>query len=153
MEQEKMKRGREGEDETRMENNNNAKKRDVNGINLMKEVEKEEGCSEGWESHLALGVFDFPWLKDGVTSKLENYLFDFEDNFSTFLEHEDASFKAPTIDFSGACGLCHTPEPSMPHIPETKLEDIAWKPFQSDMLELETEDVDCIWSSLLNHPL
>ncbi|RDY01519.1 hypothetical protein CR513_15139, partial [Mucuna pruriens] len=141
MEQMKMKRAREGDDhETQkgcFENNNKAKKRDVHGMKLMKkDVGKEkEGCSS--ESHLALGVFDFPWLKDGVS----NYLLDFEDNFSSFLQQEDASFKGASIDFS----MCETLE--------AKLEDIAWNPFESDLLKLEAEDVDCIWTSLLNQPL
>ncbi|KAB2635439.1 pentatricopeptide repeat-containing protein [Pyrus ussuriensis x Pyrus communis] len=33
------------------------------------------------ETHLALGVFDFPWLKDGVISKPEDL--NFEDVFSS----------------------------------------------------------------------
>ncbi|KAH1088855.1 hypothetical protein GYH30_019724 [Glycine max] len=125
MEQQKMKRAREGDDETQkgcFENNENAKKRD------------EEGCSSE-----ALGVFDFPWLKDGVTTKPEDYLMDLEDNLSSLLEQEDSSFKAATacIDFSS----------------EAKLEDLAWQPFESDVLELEADDVDYIWSSLLKQPL
>ncbi|KAK7262053.1 hypothetical protein RJT34_29613 [Clitoria ternatea] len=140
----KMKRARETEEEEEEENqvecleNNkkNAKKRDVCGVNFMKEEEKDEGCSE-----LALGVFDFPWLKDGVTSKSEDHLFGFQDNFSSFLEQEDASFKADSV------------ESSMAHIPEAKLEDVACQPFENNVLELEAEDVDCIWSSLLNDPL
>ncbi|KAG4378262.1 hypothetical protein GLYMA_17G004050v4 [Glycine max] len=126
MEKQKMKRAREGDDETQ-----NAKKRDACG---MKDVKKEEGCSSE-----ALGVFDFPWLKDGVTSKSEDYLLDFEDNFSSLLEQEDSSFQAATasIHFSS----------------EAKLENLAWQPFESDVLELEADDVDCIWTSLLKQPL
>ncbi|ESW26072.1 hypothetical protein PHAVU_003G089000 [Phaseolus vulgaris] len=157
MEQQKMKRGRQGEDERQKEwyeneNNVNGKRRDVRGMKLMKEVEKEKkekqkaGCSsDAWESQLALGVFDFPWLKDGVTCKSEDYFLDFEDNFSSLLQQEDASSKASTVDLSRAYGLFETPE--------DKLEDIAWQPFESDMVEHEAEDVDCIWSSLLKHPL
>ncbi|KAG5039162.1 hypothetical protein JHK86_020002 [Glycine max] len=98
------------------------------------DVKKEEGCSSE-----ALGVFDFPWLKDGVTTKPEDYLMDLEDNLSSLLEQEDSSFKAATacIDFSS----------------EAKLEDLAWQPFESDVLELEADDVDYIWSSLLKQPL
>ncbi|XP_061354850.1 uncharacterized protein LOC133299414 [Gastrolobium bilobum] len=131
----KKKRGREGENETEtemecLENSNKAKKRDMYG---MKDVE-EEGCS-----HLAFGVFDFPWLKDGVTFKSEDYLFDFEDYFSSSLQQEDANFEAA--------------EASKHHIPEAKLEDNAWETFESDLLELQAEDLDCIWTSLLNQPL
>ncbi|KAK7387648.1 hypothetical protein VNO78_22435 [Psophocarpus tetragonolobus] len=142
-----MKRERERDDETHKEyfGNNKAKKRDVSHIKFMKDVKKgKEDCSsETWESNLAFGVFDFPWLKDGVTSKSEDYLLDFEDNFSSLLE-EDSFFKTANIDFSQAY---------MAHIPESKLEDIAWQPFENDISELEAEDVDCIWSSLLKQPL
>ncbi|CAJ1941574.1 unnamed protein product [Sphenostylis stenocarpa] len=153
MEQQKMKRARQGDDETQkewFEHDNNAKRRDVCGMKLMKDVEKEKE-KEGWssearESQLALGVFDFPWLKDGVTSKSEGYFLDFEDNFSSLFEQEDVSSKASSVDLSNAYGLFETPE--------AKLEDIAWQPFESDMVEHEVEeDVDCIWSSLLKHPL
>lgn len=154
-----MKRARERDGETHkeccFENSHKAKKRDVYGINLMKDVEKEEeGCSsEAWESQLAFEVFDFPWLKDGITCKSEDYLLDFGDNFSSLLEQEDAFLKAAGIDFSMAYGLCETPEACMAHFPEAKLEDIAWTPLESDILRLKAEDVDCIWSSLLNQTL
>ncbi|KAJ1420978.1 hypothetical protein SESBI_14128, partial [Sesbania bispinosa] len=45
------------------------------------------------------------------------------------------------------------PEVSMAHIPEANLVEDLWQPFESNGLELEAEDVDCIWSSLLNKPL
>jgi len=153
-----MKRARQGDDESEKElyeKEKNAKRRDVRGMKLMKEVEKEKkgkekqkgGCcsSEAWESQLALGVFDFPWLKDGVTCKSEDYFLEFEDNFSSLLEQEDASSKASRVDLSMAYGLFETPE--------DKLEDIAWLPLESDIVEHEAEDVDCIWSSLLKQPL
>lgn len=159
-----MKRGREGEDEaetagTSLENNNNAKKRDVYGISFMKEkkvVVEEKGCFKAWDStNLALGVFDFPWLKDGVMSKSEEGCFlDCEDSFLSSLERQDTSFKADGIDFCEEQGLCDAPEGSMAHIPEDKLVEDLWQPFGSDGLELQaTEDVDCIWSFLLNKPL
>ncbi|KAJ1400380.1 hypothetical protein SESBI_29587 [Sesbania bispinosa] len=114
----KRKRGRE--DESEMECfENKGKKRDV----LMEEKE------------LAVGVFDFPWLKekDGV-SESEDY---FEDKFASSLQvdQDGASF---SIEF---------------FIPEAKLEDDAWHPFESETLELQADDADCIWSSLLNQPL
>ncbi|QCD79845.1 hypothetical protein DEO72_LG2g163 [Vigna unguiculata] len=149
--QQKTKRGRQEDDDESekewYENANNAKRRDVCGMKLMKEVEKEkekekekEGCSsDAWESQLGLGVFDFPWLKDGVRCKSEEYFLGFEDNFSSLLEQEDASSKGSSV------GLFETPE--------EKLEHIAWQPFESEMVEHEAEDVDCIWSSLLKHPL
>ncbi|BAT77281.1 hypothetical protein VIGAN_01538000, partial [Vigna angularis var. angularis] len=129
--------GREGDDETEKEwyeNEKNAKRRDVE-----KEKEKEGCCSD-------VGVFDFPWLKDGVRSKSEEYFLDFEDNFSSLLEEEDASWKGnSSVDLLKAYGLFESPE--------EKLDHIAWQPFESDMVEHEAEDIDCIWSSLLRHPL
>lgn len=148
----KKKRVRKEEDEAEIvgssfENNNNAKKRDVDhGISFMKDKEevKEEGC---WDSNSALGVFDFPWLKDGVVSKYEDL--GFEDNFMSSLKHQD-TFKAAGIDFSDEYD---TPEVSMAHIPESKLVEDVWHPFESNGLGMEAEDVDCIWSSLLDQPL
>lgn len=139
-----MKRARERDDEAQIrsfENNNKkAKKRDKN---LMKEKQKDseaEDVSSSWDSsQLALGVFDFPWLKDGVISKTEDYFLDFEDKFSSSLEHEG-------LDFSEAYSFCETPEAS-------KMVDTVWYPFEREGLEIKAEDVDCIWSSLLNKPL
>lgn len=140
MEQQKAKRGRQGDDETEKEwyeNEKNAKRRDVE---KEKEKEKEGCCSDAWESELGLGVFDFPWLKDGVR------FLDFEDKFSSLLEEEDASWKGnSSVDLLKTYGLFESGE--------EKLEHIAWQPFESDMVEHEAEDVNCIGSSLFQHPL
>ncbi|RDX69935.1 hypothetical protein CR513_50882, partial [Mucuna pruriens] len=124
-------------------NNNNAKKRNVYGISFTKEKKEveEKDCFKAWDSHLAMGVFDFPWLKDGVTSKSDHCL-DFEDNFSSSIERQDTLFKASGVDFSEEYGLCETPEASMAHIQEAKLVDDMWQPFESNGLELEAEDAD-----------
>lgn len=150
MDKEKMKRARDDDDDEDC----NAKKRDVYGINLGKEnqqndVESEKASSsssnQSLDSNLALGVFDFPWLKDGVVYKTEDYLVDFEDKFSSSLEnHHDG-----VQHFSEACCYFETPETS-----KVVMEDV-WQPFdvESDNDELEikaSEDVDCIWSSLVN---
>lgn len=98
MEWEKNKRAREDdgiEIESSSESNMGVKKRNAYGISLAKEKKKEmeeEDYLEAWDSHLAMGVFDFPWLKDGVMSKSDQCL-DFEDNFSSSLEHQDTLFK------------------------------------------------------------
>ncbi|CAJ1962780.1 unnamed protein product [Sphenostylis stenocarpa] len=156
MEWEKNKRAREDdgiETESSSESNDNAKKRNVYGISFTKEKKdmEEKDYLKAWDSHLAMGVFDFPWLKDGVMSKSDQCL-DFEDNFSSSLEHQDTFFKHD-VDFYEEYGLCVTPEASMAHIEEAKLAEDMWQPFESNGLELETEDGDCIWSSLLNKPL
>ncbi|KAJ7946480.1 DNA binding sequence-specific DNA binding transcription factors [Quillaja saponaria] len=151
MEQQKnMKRTRERGD---YDETKNTKKQDLYGINFNmdtknREVVQDNGFNtEEWDStQLALGVFDFPWLKDGVVSKSENYYLDFEDEFSIF--------KAAGIDYSEEtyC-LCENTEASMVHFPEEELGENVWKPFESiNGLELETEGMDCIWSSLLNQP-
>ncbi|KAE9599141.1 hypothetical protein Lal_00043848 [Lupinus albus] len=162
-EKKKRKRAREEEGENKIvgssfEENNNAKKRgfEINfmkGKDKVKEEEEEEGFWDDSGSNLAFGVFDFPWLKDGVISKPED-LEDFEDNFMSCLEHQDntSSFKVSGIDFSNEYGLCETSEvSSMSHIPESKLVEDAWEKFDdSNGWELKTEDLDnCTW----NHPL
>lgn len=156
MEQDKKKKRVRGEGETQKQDfeNENAKRRDVNGVNLEKELEEKEGCSSSSEPEEALGVFDFPWLKDGVMFKTEEYLLGFEDSFSSSLEKEHVAAAAASVDFCKEYGLNEIPEASMIHVPEAKLEDNAWHPIEdAGTLELKAEDVDCIWSSLLNHPL
>ncbi|XP_020221944.1 uncharacterized protein LOC109804508 isoform X2 [Cajanus cajan] len=143
MEQVKNKRGREDDGVEIVESsfeNNTAKKRNVYGISFTKE-------NKEMEEKEAMGVFDFPWLKDGVTSKSDDQCWDFEDNFLSSLEGQDTLFNAGD-DFCEeyAYDLCETPESSMAHVQEAKLvEDYG--------LELEVEDGDCIWSFLLNKPL
>lgn len=136
-------------------NNNNAKKRNVYGTSFTEEKEEveENDCFNALDSHLGMGVFDFPWLKDGVTSK-SNECLDFEDNFLSSIEHQDATLDACGVDFSEECGFCETPKSSMAHIQEAKLVEDIWQPFESNNgLELEAEDGDCIWNFLLNKPL
>ena len=81
-------------------------------------------------------VFDFPWLKDGVICKSEEYFNDFEDNNTCFKVSYDVDF----FDTS----MVH-------HIPEAKLIEDLWLPFEINGLELEAEDFDCVWSSLINN--
>ncbi|OIW13884.1 hypothetical protein TanjilG_31773 [Lupinus angustifolius] len=164
----KNKRAREEEGENKIvgssfeeNNNNNAKKRGFE-ISFMKDKNKvkEEEAEEGsWDcdSNLGFGVFDFPWLKDGVISKPED-LEDFEDNFMSCLQHQDtSSFKVSGIDnFCDEYGLCETiSEASMSHIPDSKLVEDAWKQFdKNNGWKLEAEDADnSTWTSLFNHPL
>ncbi|KAL5097579.1 hypothetical protein RYX36_001906 [Vicia faba] len=138
MEQEKNKRAREYDDVEgkiwfSFENNNNkkSKKRDKNN-----EVEEK--------GYLAFGVFDFPWLKDGVICKSEECFMDFEDSFLSLLQNQDnGCFKVSSgFEFFDECdGLCEDPKTSM--------EDV-WLPFEINGLELQDEDLDCFWSSLLN---
>ncbi|KAK7331190.1 hypothetical protein VNO77_25408 [Canavalia gladiata] len=156
--QKKNKRAREDNEveiESSFVDNNNAKKRDSYGISFSKEKKEVEdkGCLNAWNSHLALGVFDFPWLKDGVISKSEDCFLYLEDNFMSSLEPQDTSFEASSIEICEEHGLCETIEESIAHIPELKLMEDVLQPFESNGLELEVEDVDCIWSFVLNKPL
>lgn len=139
-------------------NNSNAKKRDVNGMSFMKKKEEEEveenGFFKGWDSsHFALGVFDFPWLKDGgVMSNSDDWFLDFEDNF--LQSHTSSRNDHGGVDIFEECGLCNIPEASTSHVQDAKfLEDDVGQQFEGNGLELEAEDVDCIWSSLLNKPI
>lgn len=154
MEHRKNKRAREydNDDEAEskrimpcLENNNNkkGKKRDICGISFTNKEKKEmeeKGC-------LALGVFDFPWLKDGVIFKYEDNFMDFEDKFLSSLEgNKDTFFNVTSgFDFFEEYGLCEAS--SMKNIPEAKLVEDVW-PFEGNELELEAEELDCIWSSL-----
>ncbi|KAI4296088.1 hypothetical protein L6164_036077 [Bauhinia variegata] len=154
MEKVKMKRAREEDDgtEIRSSESSSTKKRDPKGVISMKERKKkkdaEEKGSRKLNSHLVMGVFDFPWLKDGVIAKPEELNLDFEDKFSSCLERQYSAFEADDLCFSEVNGFCETPESSITHFPEAKLVENVWQP-----LELKAEDVDCIWSSLLNEPL
>ncbi|KAI4298857.1 hypothetical protein L6164_032372 [Bauhinia variegata] len=161
MEKVKTKRARDGDDETeiRSSESSSTNKRDPKGVISMSMKEKkkkkdvEEKGSRKWDSHLAMGVFDFPWLKDGVIAKPEELNLDFEDKFSSCLERQYGAFEADDLPFSEANGFCETPESSMASFPGANLVENVCQPFERDGLELKAEDVDCIWSSLLNEPL
>ncbi|CAL5184059.1 unnamed protein product [Lathyrus oleraceus] len=127
MDQEKNKRTREYDDVEGKIWNKKSKKRDKNN-----EVEEK--------GYLAFGVFDFPWLKEGVICKSEECLMDFEDNFLSLLQNQDnGCFKVSSgFEFFDEC-----------EDPKTTMDDV-WLPFEINGLEPQAEDLDCIWSSLLN---
>ncbi|MED6207030.1 hypothetical protein PIB30_032047 [Stylosanthes scabra] len=92
----------------------------------------------------SLGVFDFPWLKDGVMSKTEECC-----SFLDYCGEESFLFSS---SFSDASTMANV-------VPQDKLimEDL-WQPFESDdglkpNLDASNDDLDCIWTSLLNNPL
>ncbi|KAK9267597.1 hypothetical protein L1049_010027 [Liquidambar formosana] len=128
MEAQNKKRGREQHQEEKK----TAKKRD--SINF----EDDDGFKT-WEPCMPVGVFDFPWLSEGMISKSEDLIF--EDAFSS-LDHTSAALG---FELSGHC-LCQTPPVS--DLPDHKLDANLW-PSEGDGLD----GVDCIWSSLLNQPL
>lgn len=127
MDQEKNKRTREYDDVEGKIWNKKSKKRDKNN-----EVEEK--------GYLAFGVFDFPWLKEGVICKSEECLMDFEDSFLSLLQNQDnGCFKVSSgFEFFDEC-----------EDPKTTMDDV-WLPFEINGLEPQAEDLDCIWSSLLN---
>ncbi|KAF2311952.1 hypothetical protein GH714_027582 [Hevea brasiliensis] len=119
---------------------------DIGNINKELSSYDHEDNSEICESsdnHLALGVFDFPWLKEGTISKSEEWCF--EDSFE-FSLHDTCTTASLAHEFSGQY-LCETPETFVESIdiPLYKFEEIVWS--------LEMENADCAWGSMLNQPL
>lgn len=104
------------------------------------------------------GVFDFPWLKDGLVAKSEESKF--EDVFLSQLGETTTTTTTITtatgIEFSfpGQC-LYQTPIEAMLDFPEEKFgqENEWYSTFEDDDIGLEKESLDCVWSSLLNQPL
>ncbi|XP_035545249.1 uncharacterized protein LOC118348239 [Juglans regia] len=128
---------------------NSAKKQDLKGIDF-KENRNDSSNVKTLDSSLALevGVFDFPWLKDGVISKSEDCRF--EDAFFSSLIYDMNSTNSTDIEFSGK-SLCQTSEELL-YLPENKSNDNLFRPVpEGDGSEME--GVDCIWSSLLSQPL
>ncbi|KAF3451919.1 hypothetical protein FNV43_RR08015 [Rhamnella rubrinervis] len=139
MEQDSKKRVREGDHDHHAQHQKNHSKR------LAKSKQQQDhGLFDivddfQDDQYKTLGVFDFPWLKDGVVSKSEDG-WKLEDVFSSPLD--ETSTVTTTIagiefSFSGQC-LCQATPETLLDLPEAKFE--------------ETESVDCIWSSLLNQP-
>lgn len=101
----------------------------------------------------APGVFDFPWLKEGVVSKLEEWRF--EDLFLSQLGETTTTVTTATgIEFSfpGQC-LYQTPVEAMLEFPDEKFDqENKWSKLEDDD-DMGKESLDCVWSSLLNQPL
>ncbi|KAG2684575.1 hypothetical protein I3843_10G081500 [Carya illinoinensis] len=135
---------------------NSAKKQDLKGMKTLdsyidfKENSDDSSNMKTLDSSLALevGVFDFPWLKDGVISKSEDYRF--EDAFFSSLIYDMNPTNSTDIEFSGK-SLCQTSEELL-YLPENKSDDNLFRPVpEGDGSEME--GMDCIWSSLLSQPL
>ncbi|KAB1221629.1 hypothetical protein CJ030_MR2G024062 [Morella rubra] len=153
MEMEKpcKKRAREDDDlEDRQESSkkNAGKKQDLKGSDFNEN--NDEGSNvKALDSSLALdiGVFDFPWLKDGMISNSDDWRF--EDVFSSSLIYDKPTTSA--LEFSGQC-LYESPE-ALLNFSEDKFDDTLSRPVPKGN-GLETEGVDkSIWSSLLSQPL
>lgn len=88
---------------------------------------------------LALGVFDFPWLKDGVISKSDQEYWNFEDVFSSPLEYDQihtttlsttsAGARIEFSNFSWQCFYDETDPDKQVEYPEDKpkLEEDVWR--------------------------
>lgn len=148
MEREKQqKREREGDDEEYQEHSwkkINAKKQDSSSSKKDIIKDSDEKLALDIDIDLDVGVFDFPWLKDGMISKSEEWRF--EDAFSSSLYDTD-HFPAP------AQCLCHTsdPEPALDLLDfpqDNKSDDNLRRPHPH-----EDDGLDCIWTSLLSQPL
>lgn len=142
MEQNNKKRVREGDHDDQHDQD----RKDHSKRHAKKQQQEEDGVFDLMvfdfqdDQYKTLGVFDFPWLKDGLVSKSEDG-WKLEDVFSSPLdEASTVTTSISGIDFSvsGQCLSQTTPE-TLLDLPVDKLED--------------TENVDCIWSSLLNQPL
>ncbi|KAG8647363.1 hypothetical protein MANES_09G072700v8 [Manihot esculenta] len=103
MEPENNKRGREGQ-EAKDSFQKTAKKQHLNieigSINIevsSYDHDDNNQICESSDNYLALGVFDFPWLKEGVISKWEDWCF--QDSFE-FSLHESYTTAALAHEFS-----------------------------------------------------
>lgn len=99
---------------------------------------------------LSFGVFDFPWSKDSLISKSEDWKFDdvFFTSFDGALSTSaDAALTIGTAftELSGQLVWCNLPDPW-----EKEYEAHAGPPLDGGG---PAEGMDCIWSSLLNQPL
>lgn len=146
MEPENNKRGREGQ-EAKDSFQKTAKKQHLNieigSINIevsSYDHDDNNQICESSDNYLALGVFDFPWLKEGVISKWEDWCF--QDSFE-FSLHESYTTAALAHEFSDQY-LSETSETIVEStdIPSGKFEESVWP--------LEMENADC---TLLNQPL
>ncbi|EXB64626.1 hypothetical protein L484_017958 [Morus notabilis] len=113
--------------------------------------EHDSGAAE------AQGVFDFPWLKDGVVAKYsDEWKFEeLEDVFTSQLSSEISTTTTTTItthagiqlSFPGQC-LCQTPVEAVLEFPDEKFDEEKECPLLSDYAFDTTESLDCIWGAL-----
>ncbi|KAF2282628.1 hypothetical protein GH714_039523 [Hevea brasiliensis] len=100
------------------------RKSNIGNISIQLSDYDHEDNSYSSDNYLALGVFDFPWLKEGTVSKSKDWRF--EDSFACFL-HDNYTMAA-LPEFSGQC-LSETPETcveSIDIIPLEKFEETVW---------------------------
>ncbi|KAL5574807.1 hypothetical protein UlMin_016506 [Ulmus minor] len=138
MEQDGRKRARE-EDESRTEVSDKHAKKQFEGFNF-------DNAKTNQSDVVVFGVFDFPWLKDGIVSKSEECKF--EDLFLSPLSKASASGSGSTT-ITTSSGIEISLSEQVLDVPEEKFGELG---------ELEDDgdsgfEVDNIWGSLLNQPL
>ena len=105
----------------------------------------DSDCYMASENHMALGVFDFPWMREGIVSKSEDWDY-LEDTFSSSLE--DTYFRSGIKFYEY---LYETnPANALTNFDEEKRVFNESDDGHGHGQELE---MDCIWGALLNQPL
>ncbi|KAI3456614.1 hypothetical protein Pfo_013277 [Paulownia fortunei] len=94
-----------------------------------------------------IGVFDFPWLKEGVIFKADEYL-EPEEKFApcSYLDEAPGTFAA---NLDQSCVQNLSVSPALDGIfHDNKLDDDSFWSLKVDDLE----PIDCIWSCLIDQP-
>ncbi|KAL2475807.1 Uncharacterized protein Adt_36543 [Abeliophyllum distichum] len=122
-----------------MERENRKRTREEEEKQETNEQKKPEVCAEG-------GVFDFPWLKEGVIFKGNEYL-ELQDTFgsSSYLQEEIPCIFTANLDQFSVENLCVCPCLDQNFGDDYKIDENYLCTFQ--------DPVDCIWSSVIDQPL
>lgn len=137
MERENKKRGRAEEEDEEKKKMIGGKRQEFRSNNIEFDFDKDSCFKDN-----SVGVFDFPWLKEGMISKSDDWKF--EDGFSSsFVDHDNTG--AGGVEFSDQTTWLDQTTP-LPDFPDDKFgaEDSLWR-FQGDD---GLNGVDCIWSSI-----
>ncbi|KAL2483821.1 ras-related protein RABB1c [Forsythia ovata] len=115
-----------------------------------KKPEFDDKKEKGYEFCDEIGVFDFPWLKEGVKIFKGDENFELEDAFAPSCSYFDEfpTTSTPNFDQFYVQNLCDSPSPDHKFLGEMKFDDNLW-PFKVDDLD----SVDCIWGSVIDQPL
>ncbi|KAL2253377.1 uncharacterized protein LOC105168070 [Sesamum indicum] len=139
----KRKRTRDQTDDQKNKESHKGKKLETMMISSLDNDSSYRGDT-GYESCDAVGVFDFPWLKDGVVFEVDDYLQP-EDVFAPCCSYVDDTFVA-NLDQS-----CVQNSPALDRNSHDKKcdDDSLWPSFKVDDLD----SIDCIWRALIDQPL
>merc|ERR1711925_38574 len=121
------------------------------------EEEKKESCQgkktefdyikeeNGYEFCDEIGVFDFPWLKEGVKIFQGDENLELEDIFALSCSYFDEFPTTSTPDFDQ---FCVQNLYDQDFIDEKKFDDDLWSFKVGDL-----DPVDCFWNSVIDQPL